>query len=165
MSRSFVVGLSAVLSGVLGVRVAWADHQASVVVRAQGTTGSVERVQRSSVDALDADVQAGTLTKAALRAELSRGVGRFLQNVRTEAVLSHGQFVGWRLLALFPKRGDVHVSVLKPGDVVLRVNGESIERPEAFKRVWDSLDTARELVIEIERDGQRSALHYSIVGA
>jgi type II secretory pathway component PulC len=56
------------------------------------------------------------------------------------------------------------VKVLRPGDTIVRVNGESIERPEAFKAVWDSLVDAKEIVLEIERDGQASKLHYTISG-
>ena len=129
------------------------------MLRAHGHTSSIEH----AADALNPTVQVATIPRALLRAELTRGIGRFLQNVKTEAVLSHGHFVGWRLLSLFPKRPDVHVQGIQTGDVLVRVNGVSIERPEDFKSVWDSLETAKELVLEIEREGQPSALHYTIV--
>jgi type II secretory pathway component PulC len=167
MSRSFVLGLTALTAGLLAASVTLADEsaapQSTAILRAQGRSGSVEPLR--SAHALNTDLQAGSITRSALQAELARGVGRFLQNVRVEAVLSHGEFVGWRLLALFPKRPDVHVQVLKTGDVLLRINGESIERPEAFKAVFDSLTGAKELVLDIERDGQPSTLRYSIVDA
>ena len=102
------------------------------------------------------------IPRAALQAELANGIGRFLQQVRVQAVVSRGRFVGWRLLTLFPARSDIAAGVLKPGDLVMRINGESIERPEDFKAVWDSLATASELVIEIERDGEPSSLRYTI---
>jgi type II secretory pathway component PulC len=95
---------------------------------------------------------------------MEHGIGRFLQQVRTQAVVSHGHFLGWRVLSLFAKRPDVKVKVLRAGDTIVRVNGESIERPEAFKAVWDSLTDAKEIVLEIERDGQATKLHYAISG-
>jgi type II secretory pathway component PulC len=167
MSRSFVLGLSALTAGLLATNVTLADHsaipQSTAIVRAQGHAGSVEALH--SAHALATELQAGSITRSELRAELANGIGRFLQNVRVQAVLSHGEFLGWRLLALFPKRPDVHVQVLKAGDVLLRINGESIERPESFKAVFDSLTNAKELVLDIERDGQASTLRYSIVDA
>jgi type II secretory pathway component PulC len=54
------------------------------------------------------------------------------------------------------------VQVLRPGDTVSRVNGRSVERPEEFKLVWDSLKGARELVLDIVREGHPSRLHYAI---
>lgn len=139
------------------------DH-ARMLVRAWGTSGSVERVQASEPSALGSDVQAGTIPRALLRAELDRGIGRFLQNVRVQAAVSHGHFAGWKLVSLFAKRPDVRVSVLQAGDVLLRVNGTSIERPEELKDVWDTLGDATEITLEIERNGQPSTLHYAISG-
>jgi len=168
MGRSFVVGLAAAVAGLSFASISQADHagreRTTLILRANGHASSVEHVRSTDRDALGLEVQAGAISRDALRAELGRGIGRFLQNVKTEAVLSHGHFVGWRLLALFPKRPDVRVQALKQGDVLIRVNGQSIERPEDFKAVWDTLETAKELVLEIERDGQPSTLRYNIVG-
>ena len=163
MGRSFVLGLAAAVAGLSIASVSHAEQagqeRGTLLLRAHGHTSSIEHVPGSEPTA----VRVGTIARSALRAELARGIGRFLQNVKTEAVLSHGHFVGWRVLALFPKRPEVHVQGIKAGDVLLRVNGVSVERPEDFKSVWDTLDNAKELVLEIERDGQPSALHYDIV--
>jgi hypothetical protein len=159
------VGLSAVVSGLLLASVASADHgpraYARLLVRAWGETGaSVERVSSTVAP----DVRAGTISRSALKAELDRGIGRFLQNVRVKAALSHGHFVGWEVVSLFAKRPDVTVQGIQPGDILVRVNGESVERPEAFKAVWDGLGEAKEIVLEIERDGQASVVRYAISG-
>ena len=108
------------------------------------------------------EVRAGTISRDALRAQLALGIGRFLQQVRSEPVVAHGHWQGWRIVSLFKGRDDVHVSVLQVGDIVTHVNGKSIERPEDFKTVWDGLNDAKELVLDIVRDGQSSRLRYSI---
>jgi len=163
MGRSFVLGLAAAVAGLSFASASQAEQvgqeRGTLLLRAHGHTSSIEHVQGVE----PAVVRGGTIARSALRAELARGIGRFLQNVKTEAVLSHGHFVGWRMLALFPKRPEVQVQGIKAGDVVIRVNGVSVERPEDFKSVWDTLDSAKELVLEIERDGQPSAVHYAIV--
>jgi hypothetical protein len=111
---------------------------------------------------LGVEVNAGVIERRVLDAELSAGIGRFLRQVRTEPAFSKGRFLGWRVLELFPKRSDIRVQVLRPGDTVLRVNGRAVERPEEFKVVWDSLKEAHELVLDIVREGHSSRLHYAI---
>jgi hypothetical protein len=126
------------------------------------------KIRRRTLESLNVDpelgreVNAGVIPRAALHAELTRGVGQFLRQVRAEPALTRGRFVGWRLVQLFVGRQDVHVLVLRPGDTVLRVNGRSMERPEEFKAIWDSLDGAQELVLDIQRGGRASKLRYSI---
>jgi type II secretory pathway component PulC len=167
MGRSFVLGLTAAVAGLSIASVSFAEQvgqeRGTLVLRANGHASSIEQVRGSEGDSLAPVVRVTTISRSLLRAELARGIGRFLQNVKTEAVLSHGHFVGWRVLALFSKRPDVHVQGIKAGDVLVRVNGVSVERPEEFKSVWDTLESAKELVLEIEREGQPSALHYAIV--
>ena len=113
-------------------------------------------------DSLPPEVNAGVIPRAQFRAVLQAGIGRFLRQVRIEPALAGGRFIGWRVLELFRGQREVRVQVLRPGDTVLRVNGRSIERPEEFKAVWDSLPDARELVLEIKRGGRASKLHYGI---
>jgi hypothetical protein len=108
-------------------------------------------------------IEAGTISRAKLQAELERGIGAFLGHVRMKPAMEKGRFLGWRVLELFRKRPDVRVLGLKPGDTVVRVNGRSLERPEQLKLVWDGLPAASELLIEIERDGRRCELRYAIV--
>jgi hypothetical protein len=107
-------------------------------------------------------IDGGAIPRVALSAELQRGIGAFLRQVRTKPAVQNGRFVGWRVLELFKKRPDVHVKGLRAGDTVLKINGRSIEQPEQFKLVWDSLSEAPELVIEIERQGRRCQLRYLI---
>jgi hypothetical protein len=137
---------------------------------ADGGTIPALKIRRRTLESLGVEppelareVDAGVIPRAALHAELSRGIGQFLRQVRTQPALARGRFIGWRLLQLFEGRTDVHVLVLRPGDTVLRVNGHSVERPEEFKAIWDSLESAAELVLDIQRGGRASTLRYSIV--
>ncbi len=129
------------------------------------SSAPVEPPAPGGVAPLPGTVQGSDIPRPQLLGVLSAGVGRFLQHVRAEATLDHGRFVGWRLVKLFDAdlQSAPPDAVLRPGDVVTRVNGQSIERPEQFKNVWDSLATASELVLNIERDGAKSELRYRIV--
>jgi type II secretory pathway component PulC len=143
------------------------EQHASITVRAVGKSGAVTRSKRTAKQAraeagLPPEVDGGSIPRDALKAELANGIGRFFQQVRPEPVVSRGRFVGWRIVTLFPSRPDVHVTGLQAGDIVLRVNGESVERPEDFKAVWDKLGDASQLVIEIERAGESTSVRYAI---
>ena len=111
---------------------------------------------------LPLEMNAGVISRAVLDAELASGIGRFLQQVKTTPSIVRGRFVGWRVVSLYSNREDIRVSVLRPGDTVTKVNGQSIERPEQFKALWDGMAKASELVLDIQRDGQPSRLRYTI---
>jgi type II secretory pathway component PulC len=137
------------------------------ILRARGKTAKIvdppRRSERLPVDEpLPLEMNAGVISRAVLQGELASGIGRFLQQVRAEPNVTRGRFVGWRVITLFPNRSDIQVQVLRPGDTVKRVNGQSIERPEQFKALWDAMATASELVLDIQRDGRSSRLRYTI---
>jgi type II secretory pathway component PulC len=144
-----------------------ADATTTAVVRARGKSVKVIEVDRRSErqafePPLPVEMNAGVISRAALQAELASGIGKFLQQVRAEPTVARGRFIGWRVVSLFPNRSDVHVQVLRPGDTVTRVNGQSIERPEQFKALWDAMATATELVLDIQREGRNTKLRYTI---
>ncbi|HKP61572.1 MAG TPA: hypothetical protein VJV78_32805 [Polyangiales bacterium] len=137
------------------------------VLKARGKTAKIEnpprRAERLPVDEpLPLEMNAGVISRAVLQAELALGIGRFLQQVRAEPNVTRGRFLGWRVVTLYPNRTDIQVQVLRPGDTVMRVNNQPIERPEQFKALWDAMAKANELVLDIQRDGRSSRLRYTI---
>ncbi|MFO0697317.1 MAG: PDZ domain-containing protein [Polyangiales bacterium] len=103
------------------------------------------------------------IARADLVPVLDAGLGRFLQGVSTEASLADGRFVGFRIVSLYPNDPRFRGVDLRPGDVVTRINGTSIERPEGAFQVWNGLRVSSELMIEYLRDGERRELRYPIV--
>lgn len=89
------------------------------------------------------------------------GLGRFLQHLEVDATLEHGRFQGFRILRLMPPEFWQGVD-LRPGDVVTRVNGMSIERPPEAHRAFTSLKQADHLVVSYLRAGERRELVYPI---
>jgi len=108
-------------------------------------------------------VVSGEIARADLEPVLEAGLGRFLQGVGVEPDLREGRFVGFRLTRLYPADPRFADLDLGPGDTVLRVNGQSIERPEQALQVWNSLRVASELMVEYLRDGERRELRFAIV--
>ncbi|MBI2897499.1 MAG: hypothetical protein HYY06_28330 [Deltaproteobacteria bacterium] len=94
---------------------------------------------------------------------LDAGIPRFLQSLETEPTLDGGHFVGFRLVAFFPRDARFQGVDLRGGDVVTSVNGLPIERPEHAFRVWQELRVASELRVEYLRAGARRELRYAII--
>jgi hypothetical protein len=107
-------------------------------------------------------VSGGVIPRDALMATLKEGIPFFLQKVEVRRKLVNGRFAGWHLLALYPGDRRFESTAVRPGDTVLAVNGRSIERPEAFKAVWDGLAVATHLDVEILREGRHYLVSYSI---
>jgi type II secretory pathway component PulC len=104
------------------------------------------------------------LSRTAVHAAVAQGLGAFLQHVELDdkPVFVGGRFRGFRIAALrdavFWKGVD-----LKPGDVVTRINGMPIERPEQAQRAFESLEDSTELRVSYERSGEPRELSYPIV--
>jgi type II secretory pathway component PulC len=103
------------------------------------------------------------LHRQELTAVLDRGPGAFLQSVRVRASLGGGSFSGWEILSLDAEDGRFERVDLGPGDVVTRINGRVVERPEQLSEVWESLRGATELVVEYRRHGELRELRFPIV--
>ena len=102
-----------------------------------------------------------TLYRDEVMLVVDAGLGRFLQHLEVDASLEHGRFEGFRILRLTPPDFWQDVD-LRPGDVVLDVNGMSIERPLEAHRAFVSLKTAERLVVNYRRGGERRELVYRI---
>ena len=88
--------------------------------------------------------------------------GEFFQSVDLDdrAVFTDGKFHGFRLLAL---RDGLERSGLQPGDVVVSVNKMPIERPEQAIAVFHSLEKAKELRVDYERNGEPKTVTVPII--
>lgn len=104
----------------------------------------------------------GVIQRAELDRVLEGGLGRFLQCVTTEADLRNGRFVGFRLTELRDEALFTGVD-LQPGDTIVEVNGQGIERPEHAFSVWSSLRVASELMIVVLRGEERRELRFAIL--
>ena len=112
---------------------------------------------------MSAGLPANAIRRSSVQAVLSAGPGAFLQNIAVDdhAVFLAGKFHGFRIAAL---HGDSWAGIdLRPGDVVTRVNGFSIEHPEQAAEAFYSLRVASELRVEYERDGEPRELRFGIV--
>lgn len=101
----------------------------------------------------------GAIDRAGLRAIIDQGLGRVLARLQLSPVLVKGKFQGFRVNQIDSAWAASGVAV---NDVVLRLNGAPIERPEQALAAFESLRVASELALELSRDGQTMALRYRI---
>jgi type II secretory pathway component PulC len=101
------------------------------------------------------------LKRADVKTAIDRGLGVFLQNVMVEdyPAMKDGRFYGFKLKALNPG----WAIDLRPGDVIVRVNGHIIEHPEEADAALRSLEKAASLKIDYEREGKMRTLELPIV--
>jgi S1-C subfamily serine protease len=69
-------------------------------------------------------------------------------------------FLGWELVALDPPFDH---SELSAGDVVTRVNGRVVERPDDLAATFDALRSADTITVEYLRAGARRELRVPVV--
>src|SRR5262245_5761331 len=97
-----------------------------------------------------ASLPAGHIARADVDAVLAEGPPWVLRRVPIEEVIREGKFYGWRVVAMPPEWSGID---LKPGDVVTRVNGMTLEKPDDLFTAWTSLVIASDLKVAYERDG------------
>lgn len=112
-------------------------------------------------EAEEPPIPEGALRRSHVDAVLKKGPPWLLSRVEVEEVLRKGAFIGWRVVNL---PASWEGSGLRPGDVVTKVNGLGVEKPDDFFAVWTALSQAKELRVELERDGKVEALTMPIVG-
>lgn len=105
----------------------------------------------------------GRLTRAEVQAVLERGPQRFIAGLRVAPHMVGGRFVGFRIEAIAPESPLVNGRAVVPGDVVVSVNGESVERPEQFMRAWEVVKGADRLEVLLLRGDRRLLYRWKIV--
>jgi general secretion pathway protein C len=104
----------------------------------------------------------GSLFRKDVSETVDEGLGYFLQRVSVDPSIVDGKFQGFRIVELRPAEFWKGVD-LKPGDVVMQVNGMPIERDIDAYQAFESLRAAPELRVTFTRSGSSRQLVYAIV--
>jgi S1-C subfamily serine protease len=103
--------------------------------------------------ACDAFLRPGVLRRGTVVRAVDRGLGQWLQGVTVAPVRSGNRFQGWRVERLHPDDPCFRALDVVPGDVVTRINGATLERPEQANGVFQSLRAAPTVRVELLRAG------------
>jgi S1-C subfamily serine protease len=105
----------------------------------------------------------GVLKRSAVVRVVDAGLGCWLAGgAEVERKIAKRRFQGWEIRRLYPGDPCYAAIDLRPNDVVIQVNGRSVEKPEQAFDVLGSLRTASELVVDFLRDGQPQKLTLQI---
>jgi type II secretory pathway component PulC len=108
-------------------------------------------------------VRPGVLRRAAVARVVDRGLGQWLSHVEVRALRSGRKFTGWQVLQLYPDDPCYRVVDIQRGDVVTKVNGTSLEKPDQANQVFQGLRTAPGLEIDLLRQGVARRVSLTIV--
>jgi hypothetical protein len=107
-----------------------------------------------------AEALTGAVVRPDLLDVLGRSAGDFLRLVEVEAEVRDGAFAGWRITSL-PEGTPSWIDVQR-GDVVTAINGMPVERPEDAQAIWETLQVASEVRIDLERAGERRSVRIPV---
>lgn len=104
----------------------------------------------------------GVVRRQALVRLIDAGLPRWMQGVEGDRALANHRFQGWLIKSLYPNDPCYHDIGLERGDVVQKVNGKSIEKPEQAFDVVESLRTAPTIVVDFLRNGRPKSITIAI---
>lgn len=104
----------------------------------------------------------GRLSRKKYAAAIAQGPQRVIASVELEPHMADGQFVGHEIVRFTPDGLLAKCTSLRPGDVLIAINGESLARPTQFMQAWSTLKEARALKVEILRGGQPVVVKWTI---
>jgi type II secretory pathway component PulC len=104
----------------------------------------------------------GVLRRSSLVRVIDAGLPRWMQGVQGDRALSNHRFQGWLIKSMYPGDPCYQAIELREGDIVQKINGKSIERPEQAFDVAQSLRTASSLVVDFLRGGKAQKMTLSI---
>ena len=121
-----------------------------------------EPLQRASSEAPDSPMtEAGEIRRTALNRLLEKGPAHLLTLVTTEPHRERGTFVGFKIVSF--QSDTPHQLDLRKGDIVTAVNGLAIIKPDDYFRVFQNLNIATSIRIDIIRDNQKKTIILPII--
>lgn len=104
-----------------------------------------------------------TIYEDELERTLQRGLQPLIAQINLRPVHDGGRFVGWRVQFLKPGVSPFRESAVRPGDVLVHVNDQPLERPDQMMSVWKSLEDTDHVTFHVLRGGKPLDLTYRVV--
>lgn len=98
----------------------------------------------------------GRIARTDMNAVLDAGLSAFFRTIQVSANVKKGKLVGYTIVKSAAPLD------LQPGDVVTRINGLQLDKPENAQVLWQELRVASELRVDFLRSGSPLCLRYAI---
>ena len=102
------------------------------------------------------------LARAEVLQILDGGPQRFIASLRVEPAFQGKRFLGYRLLGFTADSPLARSTAIATGDIVVAVNGESLERPEQFMSVWKAVREKASLELLLIRGSERILYRWAL---
>ena len=93
----------------------------------------------------------GQLSKADVQGVLEQGPQSMVASVQVEPFKENGRFLGFKLISAAANSVLARSQTIMIGDILISVNGYSLERPGQFMAAWDSIGRQSKLLIRVRR--------------
>ena len=106
------------------------------------------------------------IDRGALDRLLRAGPGALLQVIPLQPVMApppKRRFLGFRIVQIYDNSPRVLRYGVRPGDMLSKVNGQRVARPEDLMEVFRLLRNATEVQVEVKRDGKVLNFTFPIV--
>ncbi|MCR9164811.1 MAG: hypothetical protein ACE37F_15030 [Nannocystaceae bacterium] len=105
-----------------------------------------------------------TIFRSEIERALARGPGYLLYELGPEPFRLSGTFVGWEITRVFPDEPGLcdEGCDLMVGDIILSINGDRLETPQALSNMIDALPSTDTLTIKSIRDEKRRVATYTL---
>ena len=103
-----------------------------------------------------------TIFRDELDETLDRGLQPLIAKVGLRPWFEKDRFVGWKIQFREPGEPPFRDSAVRPGDVLTRVNGQPVERPDQMMAVWKSLRGAEQVTFTVLRTGETKEITYAV---
>jgi hypothetical protein len=131
-------------------------------MEAQGSASPIAPVAPATAPVCSEFLRPGVLRRAAVVRVVDRGLGQWLSQVRVVHVHKGRKFTGWQISQLYPEDPCYRAVDLQVGDIVTRVNGASLEKPDQANQIFQGLRTAPGLEVELLRQGVQRRVSLTI---
>ncbi len=110
-------------------------------------------VQTSNVRRARTRTQQGTPNSQSIQAVVSQNLTKLSDVIRPTPYLVNGQPAGYRV---YPGRNRKQFAALglRPGDIIQDIDGQALTDPTQAMRIFQSLGTAEQVTVTIQRNGQ-----------
>lgn len=98
---------------------------------------------------------AGVITESQRKRLLDKGPPYIFQVVQVEPAKQDGEFRGYEIVGAKPEAQEAMSPQLEVGDVITRINGVAIERPEDYMEAWEKFAGGEDVHMDLLRDGDK----------
>ena len=90
------------------------------------------------------------------------GPQRFIASLHLQPHVLQGRFVGYQITGFEPNSPMKGGQYIRKGDVVISVNGQSLEKPDQFMKAWQAMRTAKAIEVRVQRDTRTFTVRWHI---